>query len=96
MQLEENTLRTIKESVSNVIGGDFDLYLFGSRARGTARKYSDVDMALKSTKPITMSNILKISSDIDDTNIAYKVDIVDYAKVPKALKMNIDADGVRV
>jgi uncharacterized protein len=96
MQIDAITLQVITKSASNVLSGDFELYLFGSRARGTARKYSDVDVAIKTRSPVSVSNILKISSDIEDSQIAYKVDVVDYGRANTELKINIDRDGVKL
>lgn len=66
--------------------------LFGSRARGTFRAASDVDIALKGA--ITIKLIAKIKAEFEDSNLPFFVDIVDYARADNALKNEIDTQGV--
>jgi predicted nucleotidyltransferase len=51
------------------------IILFGSRAKGTARIGSDIDLAIKGT--FSADNWLKLLRDVDDIEILYKVDLVD-------------------
>jgi predicted nucleotidyltransferase len=39
-------LEEIKATIRGIVGGDFRLVLFGSRANGKAEQYSDVDLML--------------------------------------------------
>ncbi len=66
--------------------------LFGSRARGTFKPTSDVDITLKGDIDIRL--IAKIKAEFEDSNLPFFVDIVDYAKADNALKSEIDAQGV--
>lgn len=65
--------------------------LFGSRARGTFKPTSDVDIALKGA--ITIKLIAKIKAEFEESNLPFFVDIVDYVKVNEELKNHIDAQG---
>lgn len=66
-------------------------FLFGSRARGTFKPTSDVDIALKGA--ITIRLIAKIKAEFAESNLPFFVDIVDYSKADNALKNEIDAQG---
>ena len=46
--------------------------LFGSRAKGTARERSDIDIAVRG-----VSDILTFQEEIDNIPTLYKVDVVD-------------------
>lgn len=48
--------------------------LYGSRALGTFRPNSDIDLTLTG-KALSLSILLKISGDIDDLLLPYKVDL---------------------
>lgn len=54
--------------------------IFGSRAKGLYRDGSDIDLALVG-EGITWGQILDIGIRIDDLNLLYKVDLLDYQKL---------------
>lgn len=51
--------------------------LFGSRAKGNYHAGSDIDLAVVAFG-MTYTQLLTISTDIDDLNLLYKVDLLDY------------------
>lgn len=63
---EQNILKTIKERLHRVLkenGVDkYTIYLFGSRAKGTAKEKSDFDILIKIGKEITRRDAFKIYS----------------------------------
>ena len=46
--------------------------LFGSRAKGTERERSDIDIAVRG-----VSDILALQEEIEDISTLYKIDLVD-------------------
>lgn len=73
--------------------GDAKVYLFGSRARGTASEFSDVDIAIESDAPLDEPLTLAREA-IENSLIPYKVDLVDLSKTPY-LKTVIQREGIR-
>jgi predicted nucleotidyltransferase len=69
--------------------------LFGSRALGTYKPASDVDIALKGTG-VTASLAARLKFDIEeDTYLPYFFDFVAYPTITReALKAHIDGKGV--
>lgn len=55
---------------------DYKLFLFGSRAKGMAKKFSDIDLAVKSDY-LTPAIKAKIEFVLENSTLPYKVDIVD-------------------
>ncbi len=53
-----------------------DIFLFGSRADGTADVYSDRDVGILGKKKVPFRDLLKIVWSFDDT--PYRVDVVDF------------------
>ncbi len=58
-----------------------EIYLFGSRAKGSATYYSDVDIAIKS-KDLNREKLALILFNIEESNFPYKVDLIDLDKTP--------------
>ncbi len=79
LKLDEN----IKEAV-----------LFGSRAKGTYKNGSDIDIAIKGSN-LNLNNIIEISSAIDELWLPYKFDIIIYERInDPALIEHIERVGI--
>ncbi len=70
------------------------IYLFGSRAKGTYKDVSDIDLALDMGNKIDLSQIMMAKNVLEAVNILRKVDIVDLNRVPESLRQNILKDGI--
>jgi type I restriction enzyme S subunit len=91
----------LKDKDINLIKNVFHLHskvkevlIFGSRAMGTERLGSDIDLAVKGEN-ITTSDILKIRTQLDELKIAYECDVVNYhnIKTPEFVE-HIDKHGI--
>lgn len=71
-----------------------EIILFGSYATGQQTASSDIDLAIKTEKPIPYKKIIAIQQDIDETTIPLKVDIIDMHTVQEAIKKNILREGI--
>lgn len=70
------------ESLRNVFRQHMNIekvLIFGSRAKGCYREGSDIDLALIG-KDITLRQMLDLSNAIDDIDLLYKIDLIDYEK----------------
>jgi uncharacterized protein len=87
---ELQTLRDVFSRFSDIS----EVILFGSRARGTHRPSSDVDLALKG-KNLGLDTLAKLRYILEEeTNLPYFFDIVIYDRVEiPELKEHIDSFG---
>lgn len=53
--------------------------IFGSRSKGNYRAGSDIDLAIVG-KNLDYSQLLDIQCEIDDLELLYSIDLVDYQK----------------
>lgn len=54
--------------------------IFGSRAKGNYREGSDIDLVAIGNN-LDYSQIIKILTEIDDLELLYSVDLLDYSKI---------------
>lgn len=87
----EDTLRTIVEAEPAVLAA----WLFGSRAHGTGRATSDVDVAVI-LAPGTPKDILTRLATALSGALGIEADVVDLASSPPVLGFEIVAHGRRV
>lgn len=56
--------------------GGAAVWIFGSRSRGDHRRYSDIDLLYEERQPLPQGLIFDIASDLEESDLAYKVDLV--------------------
>ncbi len=94
--MDSNTyLQQSKHIVAKQLAGHaVDAYLFGSRAKGTATRHSDIDIALfsKSIMPLALASHLR--ETFEESTIPYQVDIVDLSTVSENFRKKVLQEGV--
>lgn len=86
---KETMIRLLEALFPDVI-----IYLFGSRARGTHRESSDIDLALDVGRPLSLNEIARARNVLEALNMAHKVDVVDLNSVSKEFRDIILKEGV--
>ena len=66
--------------------------LFGSRALGTHKESSDIDIVLKGD--ITPTLLAHLKEELEDSTLPYFCDILDYERAPQELKEHIDTHAL--
>lgn len=86
--LEEKHLKYIKKVLEeNFSNEDVKFFIFGSRAKGTNSKYSDIDIAIKiNNKTISTDVLGKLLIQFKDSTLPYEVDIIDLNKIDDNFK----------
>lgn len=86
--LQERLIQPLKKHGAQV-------YLFGSRATGKHKKFSDIDILFKeSTHSIANSEIYRLLSEIEDSNFPYKIDLVAEKDLAQSYRTNIDREKI--
>ncbi len=69
---------------------------FGSRATRTARQYSDLDLAVLGEEPISPSVSAALTDDFVESDLPFKVDVIDWARLKESFRDIIRRDLVVV
>lgn len=64
----------------------YRIFLFGSRARGTAHPRSDIDIGIEGPIPVPYETLASIIEDIEESPTLYSVDVVDFRRLPEAFR----------
>jgi predicted nucleotidyltransferase len=70
---------------------DARIYLFGSRARGDASEFSDIDIAIESERPL-QRRLSEIRERIEASRLPWKVDLLEMRQAP-GLRSVIEREG---
>ncbi|HYD50961.1 MAG TPA: nucleotidyltransferase domain-containing protein [Terriglobales bacterium] len=71
--------------------GQARVWVFGSRARGDARPTSDLDLAIISERPLPFAKLGELEEDFAESDLPFRVDIVDWASTSTAFRSRIEA-----
>ena len=65
---------------------EYAVFIFGSRADGTANQRSDIDIGILGKQALPAFIKLDIEEQFEESNIPLRVDFVDFCKVDQAFK----------
>ncbi len=77
---------------------DIAVYLFGSRARGAARRFADIDIAIAldaGDRPVPRDLLALLREQVEESHIPYRVDLVDLYHADPSLRDEVAREGVR-
>ena len=78
IDLSAQQLAEIRTILSELVP-DLSVWAFGSRVTGKAREYSDLDLALMTTEPLDLSVKADLVACFSESNLPFKVDLIDWA-----------------
>jgi type I restriction enzyme S subunit len=74
----------------------YEVWAFGSRAKWTAKSYSDLDLAVISNHALPLEVSAKLSDDFTESDLPWKVDVVDWASTHETFRRCIERDKIVV
>lgn len=73
---------------------DYEVWAFGSRTQGSAKPFSDLDLAIVSEQPLSLDLYAALSDDFSESDLPWKVDVVDWASTSNVFRAIIERDKV--
>lgn len=93
--LKDKYLQEIKIIVASELEGkNYELLLFGSRAKNTEQNFSDIDLSIRSKEKIDRLHLSNLREKFEDSNIPYCIDLVDFIDADAALQASILKEGI--
>ena len=93
----EGSLELLKDIAKDVFKGeDVMVILFGSRAREDYLATSDLDVGILPGKEMNKGKIALFRGKIEDSNIPYKVDVVDLSRASKEFSNKVLKEGLLI
>jgi uncharacterized protein len=99
MSFPSSIIETSLSEVKEILLKEFEytdvkIIFFGSRLQGNANHNSDIDIAIWSTDSNVSLILAKIRLKLENSNIPFKVDLVDLNTVSKEFKNKVFQEGV--
>ncbi len=75
---------------------DHEVWAFGSRTKGTARRYSDLDLAIITDTPLSFELSGGMQEDFSESDLPFRVDILDWATTQDNFRRLVERNKVVV
>ena len=83
-------LQTVRQTTRAVLGAyPVKVYLFGSWAKGTPSRYSDIDVAVDPAGPLPPGTLAVLRERFEESRIPYRVDVVDLSTVDETFRRTV-------
>lgn len=74
----------------------YSVWAFGSRVRQTHKPFSDLDIVVVNDEPLSITTMAELSEAFSESDLPWKVDVVDWASISEGFRKNIHADKVQL
>ncbi|MDD5330453.1 MAG: nucleotidyltransferase domain-containing protein [Sulfuricella sp.] len=95
LDLSPEQLRIAREILQRRVP-DLPVWAFGSRVTGKARKYSDLDLAVGGEEPLPLAVLAELEHDFSESDLVFRVDIVDWASAGEEFKAAVAGELYRL
>lgn len=94
ISLTEHELSVVRAILLAHLPGCVSVHVFGSRAHGHPKAWSDLDLMLEAPTPLPLSLVAKLVEAFEESELPWKVDLVDRKSVSDAFGKLIDQSKV--
>jgi len=75
---------------------DHEVWAFGSRAKWTAKEFSDLDLAIIGDTPLSIALTADMKEAFQESALPFKIDIVDWASITPSFRQVIQAAKIQI
>lgn len=93
IDLNPEHLQIIKKILAEHVS-KHEIWAFGSRVTGTAKKFSDLDLVVITDKPLPVLTMALLKESFSESDLPFKVDILDWSTISDNFKQLITKQHV--
>ncbi len=90
VDIHPGDLMLVQDILRRHLPAGFCVWVFGSRAQGTAKNTSDLDLALAGPVALGHTDALRLEIAFEESNLPYTVDLVDLAAVSDSFRQIVE------
>jgi len=91
----EAEIKIVKEIIEKY-AADCRVYVFGSRVKNTVKKTSDLDLLFEAPQKLGFLRIQEIKEAFQESDLPYRVDVIDYNDISENFKKIADGEKERI
>ena len=94
IDIRPQDLKIVRDILRAQLPENARVLVFGSRATGRTRRASDLDLAVDCGRPLTRAESGALDEAFDESDLPYRVDVVDLRGVSEGFGASVERDGV--
>lgn len=95
IDLTAHQLARVREIVRQHVHGG-EVFAFGSRVSGKAKKFSDLDLMIKATGGLPWRTLAELREALEASDLPITVDVVDWNACTEQFRSQVGAQLVRI
>nr|WP_294523689.1 nucleotidyltransferase domain-containing protein [uncultured Rhodopila sp.] len=96
IDLSADELAIVRDILRAHLPAGARVWVFGSRVTGTARRYSDLDLAVEADGPVGFGVLSDLAEALSESDLPCKVDVIDLRSVDAGFRTLIEPDFVEL
>ena len=96
LDIDPDHLAQVQDILRSHLPKGVEVLVFGSRARGGAKRFSDLDLALNGPQVQQPALMSALAWAFEDSDLPWKVDVVDLQTLSPSFRAAIEAELVRL
>ena len=93
MRLSPDQVRCVRQTLDTILPGA-EVWVFGSRATGRSRPFSDLDLLLIWPKSLSWAQRAALRDAFDESDLPFRVDVVEATALSPAIAQRVDSEKV--
>lgn len=85
LDLSDEQLQIVRNILHEIVP-NYPVWAFGSRIKGAAKKFSDLDLVIITTEPLGLGIHADLTEAFSESDLPFKVDVVDWAVTSEAFQ----------
>lgn len=90
VDLRESDRTKVSAILRQVLSADATVWVFGSRAKGRARRGSDLDLTVDAGRPLTWEEKAALAIAFEDSDLPWRVDVIDWRTIQPSFRAIIE------
>ena len=96
LDVEPRWMSIVDDILSRLAPRPCRVWAFGSRVKGRARRFSDLDLALDAGRPLTLRETAVLADAFDESDLPWRVDIVDLVTCSDTFRQEIERQALLI
>lgn len=81
IHLTPNEFETVRQILKDHLPAQWEVRVFGSRAGGLPKAFSDLDLLVKGMGPLDLATRAQLNEAFSQSDLVFKVDLVDWYQI---------------
>lgn len=88
IDLDPDNLSMVKQILREHVP-EYEVWVFGSRVQGTAKRYSDLDIVLVGSEKLDFNRLYRLKEAFEESELPIRVDVIDWQTTSDAFRQVI-------